>query len=109
MPPSVQSSYCYENVLRIEGVLGYCIDAEISPKATSEKVQTAVPENRYTSFKIDVFQTAILLLLVSTANNAWASFWYNRYCVPLLQSCGIAENLRSFPFALECPNIPVIR
>ena len=43
---SVQSSYRYESILRIGVVLGHRIDAEISPKAASEKVQTAVSENR---------------------------------------------------------------
>ena len=36
-------------------------------------------------------------------------FWYTRYRVPPLQSCGIAECLRSFPSAFERPNIPVVR
>ena len=36
-------------------------------------------------------------------------FWYTRYCVPPLQSCGIAECLRSFLSAFERLNIPVVR
>ena len=73
-PLSVQSSYRYENILRIGEVLGHRIDAKISPKAASEKAQTTVSENRCTSPKIDVFRTAILTLLAPTGNNARASF-----------------------------------
>ena len=73
-PLRVQSSYRYENVLQIGEVLGHCIDVKISPKAASEKAQTMVSENRYTSPKIDVFQTAILTLLAPTGNNVQASF-----------------------------------
>ena len=73
-PLSVQSSYRYENILRIREVLGHRIDAEISPKAPSEKAQTTVSENRYTFPKIDVFRTAILSLLAPTENNERASF-----------------------------------
>ena len=73
-PLSVQSSYRYENILQIVGLLGHCIDAKISPKPASEKAWTTVPENRYTSLKIDVFQTAILTLLAPTGDNARASF-----------------------------------
>ena len=36
-------------------------------------------------------------------------FWYTWYHVPQLQSYGIAECLRSFSSAFECPNIPVVR
>ena len=39
------------------------------------------------------------------ASQARRHFWYTRYHVPQLQSCGIAECLRSFPSAFECPNI----
>ena len=102
---SVQSSYRYQNILRIGEVLGHRIDAKISPKAASEKVQTTVSENTYTFPNIDIFRTAILSLLAPTGNNARASFYH----VPQLQSCGIAECLRSFPSAFECPNIPVVR
>ena len=59
-PLSAQSSYHYENILQIGENLGHCIDAKISPKADSEKAQTTVSENRYTSPKIDVFRMAIL-------------------------------------------------
>ena len=94
--------------LRIE-VLGHCIDAKISPKAAaSEKAQTMVSENGYTSPKVDVFWTAILLLLAPTGNNAWVSLWYTWYHILPLQSCSITECLRSFPSVFECPNIPVI-
>ena len=41
-PQSVQSSYHYENILQIWEFLGHHIDAKISPKAASEKAQTAV-------------------------------------------------------------------
>ena len=61
-------------MLQIGEVLGHRIDAEISPKAVSEKAQTTVSDNRYTSPKIDVLRTAILTLLASTGNNARASF-----------------------------------
>ena len=67
-PLSVQSSYRYQNILRIGEVLGHRIDAKISPKAASEKAQTTVSENT------DVFRTAILSLLAPTGNNARASF-----------------------------------
>ena len=49
------------------------IDAKISPKAASEKAQTTVSKNRFTSLKI-VFRTAILTLIAPTRNNAQASF-----------------------------------
>ena len=88
-PLSVQSSYRYQNILRIGEVFGHRIDAKISPKAASEKAQTTVSENTYTFPNIDVFRTAILS--------------------PQLQSRGIAGCLRSFPSAFECPNIPVVR
>ena len=55
-------------------VLEHHIDAKISPKAASEKPQTMVSQNRYTSPKIDVFRTAILTFLVPTGDNAQASF-----------------------------------
>ena len=58
-PLSVQSSYRYQNILRIGEVLGHRIDAKISPKAGSEKAQTTVSENTYTFPNIDVFRTAI--------------------------------------------------
>ena len=74
VPLSVQSSYRYENILQIWEVLGHHIDTKISPKAASEKVQTTVSENRYTSPMFDVFQTAILMLLAPTGNNARVSF-----------------------------------
>ena len=54
--------------------MGHRIDAEISPKAASEKAQTTVSENRFTSPKIDVFKTAILTCLAPTGDNARASF-----------------------------------
>ena len=73
-PLSVQSSYHYENILRIGEVLGHRIDTKISPKAASEKAQTTVSENTYTSPNIDVFRTAILSLLAPTGNNAQVSF-----------------------------------
>ena len=60
--------------IAIGEVLGHHIDAKISPKAASEKAQTTVSENRYTSPNIDVFRTAILSLLVPTGNNERASF-----------------------------------
>ena len=72
--PSVQSSYRYQNILRIGEVLGHRIDAKISPKAASENAQTTVSENRYTNPIIDVFRTVILSLLASTGSNVWASF-----------------------------------
>ena len=108
VPLSVQSSYRNENILRIGGVLGHGIDAKIFPKA-SEKPQTMMSENRYTSPKIDVFWSAILLLLYCQQERMRRHhFWYTRYRVPPLQSCGIAECLRSFPSAFQCPNIPVV-
>ena len=70
----VQSSYRYENILQIREVLGNHIDAKIFPKAASEKAQTTVSENRYTSPKINVFRTAILTLIATTGDNARASF-----------------------------------
>ena len=74
MTLSVQSSYRYENILRIREVLGHRIDAKIFLKAPSEKAQTTVSENRYTFPKIDAFQTAILSLLAPTGNNERALF-----------------------------------
>ena len=56
------------------GVLWHHIDAEISPKAASEKAQTTVSESRYTSPKIDVFRMIILTLLVPIGDNAQVSF-----------------------------------
>ena len=61
-PLSVQSSYRYEDILRIGEVMGHRIDAKISPKAASEKAQTTVSENRYTSPRIDVFGWPFLML-----------------------------------------------
>ena len=60
----------YKNLLQIGEILGHRIDAIISPKATSEKAQTTVSENRYTYPKIDVFRTAILTLIATTGDNA---------------------------------------
>jgi len=60
--------------IAIGEVLGHRIDGEISPKVPSEKEQTTVSENRYTSPKIDGFRTAILPLLAPRGNNARASF-----------------------------------
>ena len=73
-PLSVQSIQRYGNILEIGEVLGHRIDPKISPKAASEKAQTTVPENRYTSPKIDVFWMAILTLLAPTGNIVRASF-----------------------------------
>ena len=99
-PLSVQNSYPYKNILRIRKVLEHRIDAKISPKAPSEKAQTTVSENRYTSPKINVFQMAILSLLAPTGNTtSGRHFWYSRYRIPPLQSCGITESLHSFPSA----------
>ena len=84
------------------GVLGHHIDAKISPKASSEKAQTTMSENRYPSPKIDVLQTAILTLLAPTGDKAWAH-------LPPLQSCSIAACLRSFPSAFDRPSIPAVR
>ena len=36
-------------------------------------------------------------------------FWYIRYRVPPLQSGGITECLRTFPFVFERLSIPVVR
>ena len=60
-------------ILQIGEVLGHCIDAKISPKAASEKVQTTVSGNRYTYLKINVFRTAILTLIATMGDNARAS------------------------------------
>ena len=73
-PLSVQSSYRYQNILRIGEVLRHRVDAKISPKAASEKAQTTVSENTYTFPNIDVFRTAILSLLAPTGNNVRAIF-----------------------------------
>ena len=73
-PLSVQSSYRYQNILRIGEVLEHRIDAKISPKAASEKARTTVSENTYIFPNIDVFRTDILSLLAPTGNNARASF-----------------------------------
>ena len=54
--------------------MGHRFNAKISPKAASEKAQTTVSENTYTSPTIDVFRTAILSLLAPTGNNERASF-----------------------------------
>ena len=106
LPLSVQSSYGYKNILQIGEVLGHCIDAKISPKAASEKAQITVSENRYTSPKIDVFQTVILTLEETMRGHY---FWYTRYCIPSLQFCSITEYLCSFPSMFERPSIPVVR
>ena len=71
---SVQSSYRYKNILQIGQALGHHMDAKISPKAASEKVQTTMSENRYTSLNIDVFWMPILTLIATTGDNARASF-----------------------------------
>ena len=64
--PSAQSSYRDENRLRIGDVLGNRIDAEIDPKAPSEKAQTTVSENRYIYPRINFFSEGHLLILAST-------------------------------------------
>ena len=65
-PLSVQSSYRYQNILRIGEVFWQRIDAKISPKAASEKAQTTVSENTYTFPNIDVFRTGHFI--ASSAN-----------------------------------------
>ena len=54
-PECSKQLYCYEIYCKLAGVMGRRINAEISPKAASEKAQT-VSGNRYTSPKIDVFE-----------------------------------------------------
>ena len=54
-PECSKQLYCYEIYCKLAGVMWRRISAEISPKAASEKAQTAVSGNRYTSPKIDVF------------------------------------------------------
>ena len=61
-------------LLQIGQILGHHINAKISPKAASEKTQTTVSENRYTSPNINVFRTAILTLIAPMGDNARASF-----------------------------------
>ena len=79
-PPGAQSSYRDENWLRIGRVLGHRIHAKISPQAASEKAQTTVSDNRYTSPIINVFRTVNLSLLASTGNRVRAPFLaYLRY------------------------------
>ena len=75
----------------------------------SEKAQTTVSEDRYTTPNIDVFRTAIITLIAPTGDNAWASFLVHQVPQPPLQSVSIAEYLRSFPSAFEQPSIPVVR
>ena len=115
-PECSKRIYCYENILQIGEVLWHHVNAKISPKAASEKVPSTVSENRYTSLNIDVFRTAILMLLAPTGNNAWVGgggggghLHYTRYCLPPLQSGGIAECLCSFPSAFERPSVPVVQ
>ena len=92
-PLSVQSSYRYQNILRIGEVLGHRIDAKISPKAASEKAQTTVSENTYTFPNIDVFRTAILSLLAPTGNNARASFFGTQGTTYLSYSLVVSPNV----------------
>ena len=66
---SAQSSYHDKNWLQTGGVLGYHINAKISPKLQRR--------HRQWCLKIDedwLFQTVSSLLLASTGNNVWASF-----------------------------------
>ena len=72
--PSVQNSYATKITCKLGRSLGHRIDAKISQKASSEKAQTTVSENRYTFPKIDVFRTAILSLLAPTGNYKRVSF-----------------------------------
>ena len=76
--------YRYENILRIGEVLGHRIDAKISPKAASEKSQTTVSENKYTSLKIRkatlTFRTptAYLRYSLTVSPNVYA-VWASKY------------------------------
>ena len=97
-------------ILQIGKVLGHHIDAKISSKVASEKAQTTVSENRYTSPKIDVFWTAILTLLAQTGNNAQAPFLIHqvppRTSAKVLRYC---QMFTQFSSAFEQLSIPVIR
>ena len=108
-PLGVQSSYRYENILRVREVLGHRIDAKISPKAPSEKAQTTVSENRYTYPKIDVFRTAILSLLAPTGNNERASFLVHQVLHTSATVLRYRRMFTQFPSVFERPNIPVVR
>ena len=110
-PLSIQSSYCYKNTIANlgGGVLGHCIDAKISPKAASEKAQTTLSENRYTSSKIDVFWTAILTLLAPIGNNAWTSFLVHQVLCTSTTVLWYRRMFTQFPSVFECLSIPVVR
>lgn len=83
-------------------ILGHHINAKISPNAASEKAQTTVSDNRYTSddwfFSDGHFITSSVGVVFGTPGTA--------YFVPPLPSCGVAACLHSFPSTFECLIIP---
>ena len=83
--------------------LGHHIDAKTSPKAASEKTQTTVSENRYTSPNIDVFWTTILTLIAPTGDNARASFLVHQGTAYLLYSLAVLRNI----YAVFPPHLSV--
>ena len=90
--------YRYENILQIgEGALGYRIDAEISSKAAPEKPQTTVSENMIHFSEDWCFLYGHFIPSIVNRKQCVHPFWHTRYRAPLLQSCGIAECLCSFP------------
>ena len=111
VPLSVQSSYRYENILRIREVLGHRIDTKVSPKVASEKAQTTASENRYTYLKIDVFRTAIVSLLAPTGNNERASFLVHQVqhtSATVLQYCRMFKQFSLCVWASEYTCRPII-
>ena len=88
VPASAQSGYRDENRLRIGGVLGHRIDAEIYPKAASEKAQTTVSENRYVYPRINFFGRLFIDSSINRKNNARAPSQAGSYWGLPLQSCG---------------------
>ena len=61
-PPSAQSSYCGIKWLRNGKVLGHLINAKISPKVASEKVQTMVSESRCIYLSMGFFRQSFMIL-----------------------------------------------
>ena len=117
-PPSAQSSYCGVNWLRNGKVLGHHINAKISPKVASEKVQTTVSENRCIYPRMGFFRQSFMILFVSTLavqsnnncrilpSNVMSWWWFNA-CSDVQGSSSVSALLCSL--ILSCNDRPVYK
>ena len=88
VPASAQSGYRDENRLQIGGVLGHRIDAEIYPKAASEKAQTTVLRMDTFIRGSIFFGRSFIDFSINRKKNVRASSQAGSYCGLPLQSCG---------------------